>query len=402
MKNPTTAPLFHPTSRVWLCKAAATLTALACFGTAQASWQVDSTSTSTVELTFMAWDNNGSSPKLVFVKDLGITMSNFFTNAQVDAGTQLYWYLGGTDDATWDAFLNTDVSTGVKPDVSKIRWSVFAEAQPGGNSPEPGAYQLYTTNLQGLSGSAATILGLSTVSGDFLTNTSASIEAFYGGNKNSGTLGTAENGSALIKATDGPSKFPFDPGMLLGVGNQVTFGNQIGRGTGNLIGQSSWFYALTGSDLFDSSLPITIDEFDNLTNDGYWGLAAASATDKAGQYFLSYNLNGTVTALEARSGTLASNNFARLAGVLSLSSSAGKGLTVLNMTESFLRGFSKVAASLPSAAGDELAHALASDGALDLPSPSAVPEAGSAVLTGAGLALLAGLQLRRRRAHASR
>jgi hypothetical protein len=400
VKTSTTALPFAIAPRAWMRKAATAVAALACLGSAQASWQVDTTNASTVELTFLAWDNNGISPKLVFVKDLGITMATFFTSAQVDTGTQMSWYLGGADDPTWDTFLNTDVSTGVKPDVSKIRWSVFAEAQPGGASPEPGAYKLYTTNLQGLSGNPSTILGLGTLSGDFLINTATSIEAFYGGNKNTGTLGSAVDGSALIKATDGPSKFPFDPGMLMGAGNQITFGNQIGRGTGNLVGQSSWFYALTGSDLFDSSLPVTIDEFDNLTNDGYWGLAAASAADKAGQYFLSYNLNGTMTALEARSGILASNNFARLAGVLSLSSSAGKSQTVLNMTESFLRGFSKVAASLPRAADGDLSQTLASDGTLELPSPSAVPESGSAALMGAGLAVLAGLQLRRRRASA--
>jgi hypothetical protein len=402
----TTARPYLPSSRAWLSKAAAASFALACLNPAQANWMTPTsdnlvTTTSNVELTFIAWDNNGSEPKVAFIKDLGVTMADFSVQGQKDVATQMYWYLGGTDDAAWATFLNTDVSTGVKPDASKIRWAVFALAGQDLGSSEPDSVQLYTTNLQGLSGNPATIPGWSNFTNGNITDISAAFVQVYSSNQNSGTLGSATNGSAVVLATDG-LKFPWNPGVLFGFGNQITYKQQFSRGVGNLIGQSSWFYKLTGSDIFDSSLPVTIDEFDNLTNDGYWGLAAASATDRAGQYFLSYNLNGTVSALEAKSGTLASNNFARLAGVLSLSSSAGKGQTVLNMTESFLRGFSKVAASLPSAAGDDLAHALAGDGALDLPSPSAVPEVGSAALTGAGLAVLAGLQLRRRRAHARR
>jgi hypothetical protein len=362
---------------------------------------VDGTATATVELTFMAWENNGSAPKLVFVKDLGKTMSDFFVSGQVDAGTQFNWYLGGADDATWTTFLNTDVTSGVKADISKVKWAVFSMAQPGGPDPVPGSYQLYTTNLQGLSGNPTVISGVSSITSDAFVNSAAALGAFYGGNANSGTLGSATDGSALLKASDGAAKFPWDPLLGLGSGDQLTYGGAFPRGAGNLVGQSSWFYYVTGGSVaFDSSVPVVIDEFDNLTNDGYWGLAAASAADKAGQYFLSYNLNGTMTTLEARSGTLASNNFARLAGVLSLSSSAGKGQTVLNLTESFLRGFSKVAASLPSAANGKLSQALASDATLDPPSPSAVPEAGSAALMSAGLALLVGARWRRRRAAA--
>jgi hypothetical protein len=376
-------------------------------GAAQAAWLIDVASTSTVELTFMAWENNtaGLAPKVVFVKDLGVTMATFFASAQVDTGTQMYWYLGGSgassDDANWTTFLSTDLGGGTTPDIAKVKWAVFAYAEPNA-SPAPGGVQLYTTNLQDVSGNAAVIPGISNVTSDSLTNISASMTNFMGGNANTGTLGSATNGSGIIKSTDGDTKYPWGPLIGLGSGDQVVYSGKFPHGAGNLVGKSSWFYYVTGSNEFDGTLPVQIDEFDNLTNDGYWGLAAASAADKAGEYFLSYNLNGTVTALEARSGILASNNFARLAGVLSLSSSAGKSQTVLSMTESFLRGFSKVAATLPSAAGEDLAHALAGDGALDVSSPSAVPEASSGMLIGAGLALLAGLQLRRRRAHAHR
>jgi hypothetical protein len=369
-------------------------------GAASADWVTDrNLGPDKVELTFIAWDNNGSDPKVAFVKDLGITMTQLFTTGQVDVGFQKYWYLGGTDDAAWATFLNTDVTTGVKPDVAKIRWAVFAQASIGGSGLEPGETQVYTTNLQGVSGSPSVIPGFSTLQGQNLAGSNTAYDNFTSNNVSTGTLGSATDGSAVIKATDG-SKFPFDATTGLGIGSQINFGGNFSRGTGNLIGQSSWFYYLTGSDPFDPTLPVLIDEFDNLTNDAYWGLAAASATDKAGQYFLSYNLGGSVTALEAKGGYLASNNFARLAGVLSLSSSAGKSQTVLSMTESFLRGFAGVATKLPAAASLDQAHVLASAVTVERftqQNVSAVPETGTWLMFASGLGLLAGAQLRRSR-----
>jgi hypothetical protein len=61
----------------------------------------------------------------------------------------------------------------------------------------------------------------------------------------------------------------------------------------NTVGSSSWFYYVTpGSNVPDGpSGKVIVDEFDNLTHDGYWGLAV----DTKGDYILSFTMEGTMT-----------------------------------------------------------------------------------------------------------
>jgi hypothetical protein len=53
------------------------------------------------------------------------------------------------------------------------------------------------------------------------------------------------------------------------------------------VGRSAFFYYVTTSDQFDSTAFVAIDEFDNLRNDGYWGVAQNPAD---GRLVLSYTL----------------------------------------------------------------------------------------------------------------
>lgn len=374
-------------------------------GAAEAAWNVteaDRKDLAKMELTFVAYEQNtpGQIPKVAFIKDLGKTMKQMFTDGQANTGVQYSWYLGGTDDAEWSKFLNTEVTTGTKVDPAKVRWAVFAAAQDVSVSQEllePGSIQLFTTNEQGTTGSATKIKNLSNVTSEAITNPGPRATEFYSFTKPGGTLTTAENGSVVLTVSQGDA-FPW-PNQLSTTA-QLNFGVAAIGDISNLMGKSSWFYKLTTSDPFDGTVPVTIDEFDNLTNDAFWGLAAATATDKAGQYFLSYNLGGTTTTLEAKNGYLASNNFARMAGIFSLSSASGRSDTVLDMTTNFLRGFA--AASKAKSADDlDPVFALAFDPdavtreVLAVPSP--VPEAGTALTFGVGLAALAGLAVKRRR-----
>lgn len=363
------------------------------------------------ELVFIAWDNNAPLvaggdilPKVAFIKDLGVGMDAFFVSAQQDKGAQSYWYLGGTGtgiegDAAWTVFLNTEVRSGVKVDPSKVKWAVFAlDGDFFSPTYQADDYKLFTTLRQGTSGSATVISGLSNVTTDQLSKATGGMTTFLGATNAlpSHTGAANANGSSVALATQGESIFPFTSANVANIGSNydLLFTGAIDASAGNLIGKSSWFYKIgRNSSEFDNTLPVEIDEFDNLGGDGYWGLAAASEAGRAGQYFLSYTIAAFASTKETSGGLLYANNFARLGGALSLSSSAGKGNTVLDLSNSFLRTFAKGRIQA-SDAPDGRAFVTALRDATPALSEgyvltSAVPEPGTYLLFGAGLGLLA-------------
>jgi hypothetical protein len=335
-----------------------------------------------VELVFVAWDKNAASgPKVSFVKDLGVTMGDFFIAGQQDTGSHSSYWLGGNDDAVWTSFLGSQPSAGVTVDPSKVQWAVMAFDTAGDIT--PGSQNLYTTLQQGVSGNPSVILGLSDYTGGKLQDSTASVFTWLSVvNQTAGHANNA-NGSAVIKISDGLA-FAFGDGQPGSTSGDFTFNANLGRSIGNTMGKSSWFYAVTSNDPDFGDVPVAIDEFDNLSHDAYWGLAAAG--DGTGRYLLSYTLEGMATAAEVSRNVLFGNNFARLAGTLSLSSPAGKAASVLSLTESFLRGVSGSRAA--ASATSQIAAVTGLGGALNL--VSSVPEPGTwALLLGGGL-LVAG------------
>ncbi|MDC8771011.1 PEP-CTERM sorting domain-containing protein [Roseateles albus] len=78
-----------------------------------------------------------------------------------------------------------------------------------------------------------------------------------------------------------PSGEPSNPGGTLG--------------TFNPVGSSSWFYSLKPSSETANGV-VDIDEFDNLSHDGYWGLATVKDESTGGtQYILSFTLEAHLT-----------------------------------------------------------------------------------------------------------
>lgn len=342
----------------------------------------------TVELVFVAWDGNGASPKVQYTLDLGIAMGDFFVNGQQDAGSRLTLWLGGSSQPGFAQFLATDLGGGVTVDPARVRWAVLAFDTNG--SLAPGEISLYTTLQQGVSGDPKVILGLSDWIGDKLDNARTPYLQFMSDVNQTGTHKTAADGWSIVNSTATDKSFAFKPGGIGDTAGNFNFNGILNRSIGNQMGQSSWFYGVASSDEFDSTLPVAIDEFDNLAHDAYWGLAASTDPAHPGEYLLSYTLEAVTSPLEQAQGVVFGNSFARLAGTFSLSSPAGQAASTLTLTQGFLRG---IALQTKAAAAD--ASALRSAAAVS----AAVPEPGAAALWLAGLGLGAmAAAVRRRRA----
>ena len=300
-----------------------------------------------VELVLTAWYAPPSKPvALAFTKDLGVNMADFFVSAQQDTGSNNYWWLGGdgmnSNDKYWTTFLNTKID-GNPIDPSRIRWAVVAYDTAGDLN--PGTLNMFMTWQQGKSGDPTHVLHLTDgdTQGVFLQNGSATWLSYigfqntivYNKNDDRGDMSVA-NGSSVTIPPDG-DRFPAGPGHPI-QGSDLNMNAFFPWSMGNLMGQSSWFYYITSSDPDFGDSPVAVDEFDNTAHDGYWGLIKGTDPKHPGEYLLSYTLQGTTSAAESAKNVIFGNSFARLAGVLSFSSPAGKEQTTLTYVEGFLRG----------------------------------------------------------------
>lgn len=158
----------------------------------------------------------------------------------------------------------------------------------------------------------------------------------------------------------------------------------------NPIGQSAWFYDVARSGSSNLALS-TVNEFDNLAGDAYWGFIAEAGD--TGRYLLSFTTQRFVSQAETAAALTFENSFAHLAGVLSVASAVGHSSEVISLTDGFLRRLVSQRAAAAQVNGPAMKSAQL---VTRLQTPvSAVPEPSAWLLMVAGLAGL-GLRARRR------
>lgn len=249
------------------------------------------------ELLFSVFDPEA---KVSYTLDLGLDVDSFFVNAQQDAGMQ--WFKP-VDDANWDSFLGMSSR-------DKLRWVVLAADNNGGLV--AGQRRLFTTLTQGAEAKLRdwTNQDFTNAIGD------AVFETFIKSANESGTHTVplndyASNGSHVATSLDANKRAYFGKqasGTSLdeSLNGQTT--QRAGFTVGNRLDESSWFYYVTRSGTSQLG-KVTVDEFDNLGADGYWGFtyvdpAKDASSPYAGKFLLSYTLDKAGVKATTAAGVL--------------------------------------------------------------------------------------------------
>lgn len=235
-----------------------------------------------------------------YTLNLNLKAADFYINAQQDAGSYLFFTLDPSKDAAFQAFV-----TAAGASLSTARWGVLGMTVPASDSSGRIVYSTLTNNGDVATQTASYDRLFKINNGILRSNTGLS---GYIARLNTAVPGSTIDMSTLVTATAPtlgsslssiayPDTYPnggigFTTGSGSGDGDCV-FG---GLCFGNPVGTSSWFYqtsvsrnATTGNANGNLTV-VSVNEFDNLTSDGYWGFARNATT---GLYVLSYTLPGS-------------------------------------------------------------------------------------------------------------
>ncbi len=272
------------------------------------------------ELFLVIWDPVGESS---YVRDLGVSVNSFFTQAQADAGYQSFFpRLTVAGDPRFQKLLNGVAPAAQQHNLAavpfsaespfgfaasnlkdRLRWAVLAVDSDGFDYPD---LRLFHTLEQGPgdgrlnpSYGALSTLNNANLSVSITPMATTLVIALNGGAPDGGDDNThvrdglstnyAANGSSItLKGMSGYFDAPQTEFYRLSTAAGVPVTNAVGR--------SSWFYFTLPSSTDDTER-VLIDEFDNLTADGYWGLDQDPID---GAFVLSFTIEGNATAAALR------------------------------------------------------------------------------------------------------
>lgn len=330
------------------------------------------------ELFLNVFDANA---KASYTIDLGIEMGlglganvgdkdDFLVVAQQEIGYQRFW---AVESPVWTDFLALTAET-------SLRWSVVALDSNGGTSAN--ANRMLTTVRQGQEGQVGNMTNAqltngigSTQGGQYLTTVNSLM-------RHAPQTDFTIHGDSYSLITDNGNGYYGKAGSLT-----PTLNGNAPFDASNPVGSSSWFYYLLRSGAPNGNR-VTVDEFDNLGHDGYWGFvkvqgtdATAPGYDPASPYLDKYLLSYTLPVFDMRT-TTAFRSFAQ--GIGRTEYSGGMQVAALSGAAA--------AATLEAAAGWVTPLGLASAAGAGLPAPlqllSPVPEPGTWWLLAGGLGLL--------------
>ncbi len=286
----------RPLRSRWV-RAASCIAALAALsGGAQAG--IDTSGNPELFLTLYDQANSQKS----YTLDLNVRAADFYINAQQDTGSYLFFTLDPSKDANLQSFLSTatlsstrwavlGLTEGTSPD-QRILYNTLSNYDPttrlGSVSVQTANYNKVFSNLtNGTFRSSLTFPGYI----GYLNTATVGVDIISSTLNSSATFGSSLSGSAYPRTYAGKS------GGFQG-SNTTTDGDCLFNSNvcvGNPIGISSWFYKVAvtpnpNGGSAGSLTKVTADEFDNLTNDGYWGFIKDPNSSK---YILSYTLPGS-------------------------------------------------------------------------------------------------------------
>lgn len=245
------------------------------------------------DLVFVLWD---PVIKVSYTRDLGLDANKFWAYAQQDSGYTYDYKLDPTDPAL--VAFRTASSV-----MANQRWAVFAV--DSGPTLTPGDTKAYTTLTQGPDGGSVnpnwTDMN-NALTGDILFAAREMPNRLYAGLNFSG----ADASQYIRTAGDNATSFDKEASKGYFAGSSG-FSAKGGGGAGgflagaynvtNEVNKSSWFYYLTNA---AGSEKVVVDEFDNLSSNGYWGLALG--TDS--RYRLTFTQAAAKSAASSATTTL--------------------------------------------------------------------------------------------------
>ena len=309
--------LLHQGARIGLSLAASVLVCSPCYaslagGDSNSLGPNGSLYIGNGELFLSVFDN---SAKISYTLDLGLDLNSFFISGQQDTGGQLFFPV---IDAQWADFISRSTVN-----AANLRWSVLGLDQTGGLT--PGGVRLFQTIQQGDEAKVATMLN-----SNFTIGTGATqVGGFFSGVNKTGTHGTASvtdytvNGSSVNAAADNPKAYY----GASGAGISTTLTGSAPYDMSNAVDKSSWFYYVSRSSTSQTG-KVTVDEFDNLGHDGYWGFTKVGDNVDSpfkGQYLLSYTLESSLPTAKTVAGQARVNFLDYAAGLQSRSVDAPLG-----------------------------------------------------------------------------